>query len=114
MKKIIFVLLVFSVLLMAADMPPELPASFYGEVTGVKSGVVSVRVDGLEVASADVFRWQGQLVYTVNVPMDGIQPGTMARFYVANRLVASMPLYGGTNTYLPLVVRSVFFNWFRR
>lgn len=102
MKKILvsLVLIAFAFSLIAADeLPPQLPSSFYGTVTGAPAGsVVTTNYGGI----ADVFRWNGLTVYHIDVT-DGVE-GQAVTFYVNGVKAGTGVYHTGTNANLNLVV----------
>jgi hypothetical protein len=99
------ILLVVCAMLIAADAPPQLPSSFWGYVQGGRVGqVVTVAVNNVTVARATIFFYQGSAVYTINVPMDAVQAGTLASFRVGGVAAGNARLYSGTNARLDLRV----------
>jgi hypothetical protein len=108
--KIILVILLIA--LIAADMPPALPSSFWGYIQGGRVGqVVTVTVNGQVRAQTTTVSYQGKVVYSLDVPMDGIADGTLASFRVGGVSAGSARLYSGTNARLDLRVA---FLWLRR
>jgi hypothetical protein len=108
MKKLLIVLLI-AFLLIAADMPPALPSSFWGTVTGAKTGqTVSVYIGRNVVARTQIFAWEGKIVYSLDVPMgsvgSGVKDGTISTFKVAGIVAGSAALHSGTITNLNLSI----------
>ena len=102
MYKFLLVLLMGSMVLMAFQLPPALPASFYGTVSNVKNATIKVSVDGRVIAKTQTFVYQDQVVYTINVPMDEIADGSVAKFTIRGVTVGQAELYSGTNSALNL------------
>lgn len=101
----ISLLVVIVCLLIAADAPPQLPSSFWGYVTGGRVGqMVTVSVNNVVVARSTIFSYQGMAVYTIDVPMDNVQAGTLASIRVGGVSAGSARLYSGTNARLDLRV----------
>jgi hypothetical protein len=114
MKRLLigFVFLVLVSMLIAADAPPQLPSSFWGYVTGGRVGqVVTVSVNGQVRAQTTTVSYQGKVVYSMDVPMDGIADGTLANFRVGGIVAGSARLYSGTNKQLDLRASYL---WLRR
>jgi len=109
MKRIIMAVAILCILIgIAANLPPKLPASFYGWVTGARAGqIVSVVVDRTIVAQTKIFIWEGSCVYAINVPMDNIADGKLAKLKIGGALVSSVALYSGTNRQLDLHLSGV-------
>jgi hypothetical protein len=108
--KIILIILLLA--LIAADMPPALPSGFWGYVQGGKVGqVVSVSVGGQVRAQTLTQAYQGKIVYSVDVPMDGIAEGTSVSFRVGGIWAGSAKVYSGTNKQVDLRVSYL---WLRR
>jgi hypothetical protein len=105
MKKLLFVISILCILAIAAsELPPALPSSFYGQAPGLKVGtVVTVSVGNQAVAKTKTFFAASYgVVYTVDVPMDGIAEGTIAVFKVGKNIYGTAALHTGTNTKLNL------------
>lgn len=102
MKKVLLALLVL-VICLAADMPPMLPAGFWGYTSA--AGTVSIWVGNQQVASTSTMIYQGQPVYSVLVLVDKIPAGTVAQFRLNGYPVTTAKLYTGTNTHLDLYLR---------
>jgi hypothetical protein len=88
----------------ANDLPPAIPSGFYGQVTGVKVGiVVSVVIGGKVLANTKAFNAPGYgIVYSIDVPMNSIKDGTTVAFKIGGRIVAYAALHAGTNVLLNL------------
>ena len=87
----------------AAELPPQIPAAFWGYVDGGQAGQsLNVSVGGVVVVRSQVFDWQGQAVYSVDVPMDGVQDGAVARFKISGSEVGQAKLHSGSSTHLDL------------
>jgi hypothetical protein len=87
----------------AQELPPQIPAAFWGYVDGGQAGQsLNVSVGGVVVVRSQVFDWQGQAVYSVDVPMDGVSDGEIARFKVAGLEVGQAKLHSGKSTQLDL------------
>jgi hypothetical protein len=105
MKKIALVAIaILCLFLIAAEMPPALPSSFYG--TADRAGdTINVSVGGVVIATAPVI-WlpDGSAVYSVNIPMDGIAEGTVAVFWTKQTFCVggTAALYSGSSTTLNL------------
>jgi hypothetical protein len=105
MNKILAVLLaVLCLFLIAAEMPPALPSSFYGQVTGYPAGTqINILRDGAIVSTTPVFSYPGYgTVYAVNVPGATGDEGKALTFQVAGVTIASAVWHSGTNVYLNL------------
>ena len=100
MKKLIIALLALACV--AAIMPPKLPSGFYGDVTGKLGQVITVKSDGVTLASTNVILWEGKPVYHLLVPMDNVDEGAMAVFYVNGKIAGRAYLHSGTNVRLDL------------
>ena len=113
MKTTIKIFLVILLLaLIAADMPPQLPSSFWGYIQGGRVGqAVTVTINGQVRAQTTAIAYQGKVVYSVDVPMDGIAAGTLASFRVGGIVAGSARLYSGTNKQLDLRASYL---WLRR
>jgi len=86
-----------------AELPPQLPASFWGYVQGGHSGQsINVLVGGRVAAVSSLFSWENKAVYSLDVPMDGIADGTSATFKIAGAEVGKSKLNSGTNSRLDL------------
>jgi uncharacterized protein YqgC (DUF456 family) len=104
MKKLLVLLAVIVMLVsIAADLPPAMPSSFYGDVIGWHAGqTVTVFIGAAKVATAKVFKFENRMVYTVKVPMDNVAEGTLAIFRIGGRVCAKAPLHSGTNVMMNL------------
>ncbi len=106
MKYFVFVLLVLSLIMVAYDLPPALPSSFYGRVYGTTAGTVKAVIDvdgeGVVIAITTIFKHDGYPVYAINVPMDGIAEGTPVRFKIGTQNVGRSVLHSGTNVNVDL------------
>lgn len=93
MKKLIVLLSILSVFILTAYMlPPELPSSFYGEVTGGKVGqTVTTNFSG----STQTILYQGKVVYAMNVTQG--TEGAIVKFYVDGVLAGTGVYHIGTN-----------------
>ena len=103
--KTLLVLLVAVLLLgnIAADFPPELPSSFYGTVTNARVGqTVNVYVNGVLTAWTQTLLYNGNVVYSADVVMNGVPAGTIAVFKIKNTVYGTAPLHSGTNVNLNL------------
>ena len=98
MKKTVAIAIV-ALLLVAAQLPPALPASIYGDAG--KSGFVTVTVGDQIVARTKTIMFDGRPVYVVNVLVDDFTPGTLAEFR-NGQYRAIAPLYSGTNVRVDL------------
>jgi hypothetical protein len=102
MKKIMLVavsiLMVF--VLTAYELPPELPSSFWGEVSGGRAGQqVTTNMSG----STETFIYNGKVVYAINVT-HGTEGQTVV-FYVNGIRTGSGIYHVGTNQNLNLQLR---------
>jgi hypothetical protein len=110
MKKMLIVLsILVAFCLIAAEVPPALPSSFYGTASGLKAGTpVNVWVGGKIAARTKTFNYPGYgVVYTVDVSMDGVADGTIATFKIGNHTYATKALHSGTNQNVKLVMSSL-------
>jgi hypothetical protein len=100
---------------LALILPPGLPSSFWGVVTGAPAGsVVNVFVPGRPspVAQKATVIHQGIMYYAVNVPADdpdtqikeGGVEGDTVTFKIGGRVVGTGTWRGGTNVRLDLHV----------
>ena len=106
MRKLILVLVIAILLLgVSADLPPQLPASFYGEISNYSSGRVCAYSGGMQRACTNPFIYSGKWVYAFNVPTDGLAEGTIVRFYIKGLRVGLGYIHTGTNVNLNLKVR---------
>lgn len=106
MKKILFVLVTVLVALslIAAELPPQLPSSFYGTVTGYPVGTkINVWRDGVKVASTTAFYYEGWgVVYTVDVPGLITDEGKALTFKTGGVVIGRGVWHSGTNVQLNL------------
>jgi len=106
MKKLVLsiIVLLLAVSLIAASVPPALPSSFYGMVTGTaKTGdTVQAVVSSKVVATINVFLWEGQKVYAINVPGDASTEGKTITFKIRSKVVGSGVWHSGTNVHVDL------------
>lgn len=102
MKKIIFILLVLA--LVAADLPPQLPSSFYGTVTGYPEGTkINVWRDGARVAQTTAFYYEGWgVVYALDVPGVLADEGKALTFKTGGVVIGRGVWHSGTNVQLNL------------
>ena len=101
MKKLIVIALVV-MLLVAADLPPALPSSFYGEINGAGPGAVVTATVGGTTRSTTAFAWQGLTVYALDA--EGGQTGQVVTCRV-NGIIAGKGVYRtGTNQRANLTV----------
>jgi hypothetical protein len=92
------------IFLIAAQMPPALPSSFYGTVAGYPAGTqINIIRDGAIVSSTPVFYYPGYgTVYAVNVPGAATDEGKALTFRVNGVTIASATWHSGTNVCLNL------------
>ena len=97
-------LLVALVLMLIAAVPPQLPASFYGTVTGYPAGTnINVWRDGVRVAQAVAFDYPGYgTVYTVNVAGVSADEGKSLVFKTGGVVIGRGVWHSGTNVMLNL------------
>jgi hypothetical protein len=97
MKKLLLVA-VLVLFLVAADLPPALPSSFYGTVEGARVGqTVNVFVGSKLIAHTKTFNYPGWgVVYSMDISMDGVKDGTVAVFKVNGLLPGRASLRSGT------------------
>jgi hypothetical protein len=96
------------IFLIAAEMPSALPSSFYGNaLNGYAGQPINVYFNDVMVASTQVYLCNGQPVYAVDVPMDGVANGTPVVFKFGIFRVGGGVLYSGTNTQLNLNMRRI-------
>jgi hypothetical protein len=102
MKRLLLVICVL--MLLAADMPPQLPSSFYGTVTGYPAGAkINAFVDNTRVAQVTAFSYPGYgVVYTVNVPGDALDEGKAIVFKTGSVIIGRGVWHSGTNVELNL------------
>lgn len=102
MKRLLLIICVL--MLLAADMPPQLPSSFYGTVTGYPAGTkLNAWMDGARVAQVAAFSYPGYgIVYTVNVPGDALDEGKAITFKSNGVIIGRGIWHSGTNTQLNL------------
>jgi hypothetical protein len=102
MKKLLLIICVL--LLIAADMPPQLPSSFYGTVTGYPAGTkINVWMDNVRVAQVAAFDYPGYgTVYTVNVPGVLADEGKALLFKTGGVTIGRGVWHSGTNVELNL------------
>ena len=106
MKKVLFILMLVILLFgVAANVPPQLPSSFYGEISNYSSGIVCAYSGGLQRACITPFIYSGKWVYAMNVPTEGLAEGTIVRFYIKHELAGIGYIHIGTNVHLDLVAR---------
>ena len=106
MKKLLFGILILVMLLnVAAILPPQMPSSFYGEISGYTSGRVCAYSGGIQRVCTIPFRYSGKWVYTLNVPTDGLTESSIVRFYIKGLRVGLGFIHTGTNVNLNLKVR---------
>lgn len=100
--KIIFILLVLT--LIAADLPPALPSSFYGTVAGYPAGTkINIWMEGAKVTSTLAFEYLGYgVVYSVNVPGIAEDEGKALTFKTGGTVIGLGVWHSGTNMELNL------------
>jgi len=99
MKKI-WILGLLAVVLIAAALPPALPSSFYGVVTGVKEGAkVSTNFTG----TTRTFAWNDLIVYSMNVT-EGVEGATVF-FSIKNQVCGTGVYHTGSNQQVNLSCR---------
>ena len=101
MKRLLLVILI-AILLSGSILPPALPSSFWGTIDNYPGGRVCVYANGTQQVCSTPFLYKGGWVYALNVPMDGTQDGTIARFYIRGVLFGKTTLRTGTNANLNL------------
>lgn len=99
-----FLLVVLVLMLIAADVPPQLPSSFYGTVTGYPAGTkINVWRDGVKVVTVKAFDYPGYgTVYTVNVPGVAADEGKPLVFKTGGVVIGRGVWHSGTNVELNL------------
>ena len=97
-------LMVFLILCMIAadEMPPALPASFYGLCNTRAGAVVMISVMDYKT-HVSCFNWEGQSVYFVDIPEQ--IDGSMIVFKIGRRIVATAEWHSGINMELNLIPR---------
>jgi len=101
--KLVSVLLVL--LLIAANMPPALPSSFWGYTSGITAGqtITAKIVNSTSLASTtQAFTWNGLVVYAMNVTGVSSDEGKAITFKVNGVLVGMGTWHSGTNVRLDL------------
>lgn len=86
-------------LAVSASMPPMLPSSFYGYVSGYNAGQrLTASIDGVQVASTTLFTYQGSVVYSIDVPgyYENDPTGKTIVFKIGGQQVASGIWHSGT------------------
>ena len=104
MKKLIVLSLIIVFVLSAFQLPPQLPSSFYGTVTGYPAGTkVNVWMNGARVAQTTTFDYPGYgTVYTVNVPGLTADEGKALTFKTGGVVIGRGMWHSGTNVELNL------------
>jgi hypothetical protein len=102
MKKLLLIIL--ALMLIAADVPPQLPSSFYGTVTGYPAGTkINVWMDGARVAQTTAFYYDGYgVVYSVNVSGVAADEGKALTFKTGGVVIGRGVWHSGTNVMLNL------------
>lgn len=101
-------------LLIAADLPPQMPSSFWGYVQGGKAGmVVTAEAGGVTLARTSLFTYNGRVVYSIDVPSEGNE-GVKVNFRVNGFVAGSGVIRTGTNQQSDLIVRSFYYPFLRR
>lgn len=100
----IVVIAFLALLLVAAELPPQLPSSFYGTVTGYPANTrINVWRDGVKVASTLAFDYPGYgTVYAVDVPGLITDEGKALTFKTAGVVIGRGVWHSGTNVELNL------------
>jgi hypothetical protein len=90
-----------------AEMPPQLPSSFYGWVSGYPVGTtINVWVAGVKVTTTKVFDAPGYgIVYSVNVGTGN--EGDAVVFKTAGKVLGRGVFHSGTNVRLDLGVTTL-------
>jgi hypothetical protein len=104
MKIKIFSILVV-LLLIAANLPPQLPSSFYGWTTGISAGqTITAKIVGSASppSSTRAFLWQGSVVYAMDVAGMTSDEGKTVTFKVGGVIVGYGIWHSGTNVRLDL------------
>lgn len=103
MKKLL--VLCLCLFLIAADLPPQLPSSFYGWITPNQSAgtQVSAWVGNVKVASKPVMQYNGATVYALNVLCS---EGDIITFKVGAAVGGMSVCHPGTNVRLDLNVQA--------
>lgn len=111
MRKLIVIAIL--ALLLTASMPPPLPSSYYGEISGAAPGaIVTAEARGVTV-STTAFAWHGLTVYRLDMPGDivgtdaieGGRAGDAITFRVGGASAGKAVWKSGTNTQVNLTVR---------
>ena len=106
MRKLIIALVIVILLLgIAADFPPQMPSSFYGEISNYTPGKICAYSGGVQRVCTTPFSYFGKWVYTLNVPTEGLTEGSIVRFYIKGLRVGLGFIHTGTNVNLNLKVR---------
>jgi hypothetical protein len=115
MKKVTIATLILLVLfLVAADLPPQIPSSFYGYINNGRVGmVVNAEVGGKILASTTAFAWNGKVVYTIDVPPENIE-GSKVNFRINGLIVGYGYIHSGTNVQVDLTVKTFWTRLFKR
>jgi len=101
----LFIILI-SFVLVAYEMPPELPSSFYGQVEDGRVGqLVTTNFKG----SARTFLFEGKVVYALNV--NGGSDNAVVMFYINGQNVGTGVYHAGTNQNANLVYKPPVFYW---
>lgn len=99
---VLAVLIVVSLFIQAADLPPAFPSSFWGYTSGIKAGTTITTNTGNYTTA---FEWQGKVVYTIGVT-GGVE-GQQVIFYANKKIVGYGVYHSGTNQRVDLAGRVV-------
>ena len=104
MKKLIVLFVVLALFTAAFDLPPQLPSSFYGTVSGYAAGTkINVWMDGVRVAQTTAFYYEGYgVVYALNVPGVLEDEGKALTFKTGGVVIGRGVWHSGTNVELNL------------
>lgn len=100
----IIVIALLALSLIAAELPPQLPSSFYGTVTGYPAEQkINVWRDGVKVASTTAFYYEGWgVVYALDVPGLITDEGKALTFKTNGVVIGRGVWHSGTNVQLNL------------
>lgn len=97
---ILFCILTITVPVMAQQLPPQLPASFYGTINAPIGSIIVAKINGITKGQTNIVEWQNKTIYSLDVS-DGLE-GAEILFYIDDIQVGDATWHSGTNTELNL------------